>query len=119
MLGLVQGGNIDGLPFITPTREGINPFYDDDDDDEFEPPYKIGDHVRVEIHSITEDAFFFLQEMDVQLNNGGLFAVPVSNVRTNIQNINPNSSIQAVGYFGTTAVSSLQGFIEGDKGVIR
>ena len=105
--GFSSGGNIDGLIFITPIRERINPFYPDPKDkNKTLPPYAIDDSIYVEIYSITEDAFNFFLEVQTTLNNGGLFATPLTNVRTNIKNTNPASSKKAVGYFGASAVSS-------------
>lgn len=100
--GFSQGGNVDGLIFITPIREAINPFTEGPDDD---PPYEIGDRIDVEIYSITNEAFFFFESLQIQLNNAGLFAEPSANVPSNIQNSNPNSTKKAVGYFGTGAAS--------------
>lgn len=102
--GFSEGGNIDGLIFITPIREGINPEETDENDNAL-PPYDLGDEIKVEIHSITQEAFFFFGELINQLNNGGLFAVPSANVSTNIINTNPNGS-RAVGFFNTAAVST-------------
>lgn len=99
--GFSQGGNIDGITFIVPIREAINPIVGGDDP----PPYKVGDKIDVEIYSITNEAFFFFESLQIQLNNAGLFAEPSANVPTNVRNINPNSDVKAVGYFGTGAVS--------------
>lgn len=118
--GFSKGGNIDGLTFITPIREGINPLYQNKDDkNKLDPPYAVGDTIRVEIYSITEDAFDFLSEVQTQLNNSGLFAVPISNVSTNLINKNPNSKVKAVGFFGASAVSMKQGMIGENKGSIK
>lgn len=118
--GFSKGGNIDGLTFITPIREGINPFYEKENDNNvFDPPYLDGDSIRVQIYSITEDAFTFLEEVQTQLNNSGLFAEPTNNVSTNVRNLNPNSTVKAVGFFGASAVSEKSGVIAGDKGIIQ
>lgn len=65
---------------------------------------KTGDKVRFEVLSITEDQYNFFTEMIQQTTNGGLFANPPANVRTNVRNTNPNGR-KAVGYFGGSAVS--------------
>jgi len=105
--GFSAGGNIDGIFFIQPIRDGINPF-EIDENDEFIPPYDPGDSVFVEIHSITYDAFVFLTEVRIQTDRQGgfaeLFAVPLANVPTNIINNDPNGP-QALGYFCVSAVS--------------
>jgi hypothetical protein len=73
-----------------------------------EKPFKSGDRVRVETLSITEDAYYFFSEAISQMFNGGLFARPVANIRTNVRNVNPASPRKAVGYFGASAVSSAE-----------
>lgn len=105
------GGNTDGLVFITPIREGINPYYEDENEEAL-PPYELGDKIKVELHAIPEEAFYFLQDVRTQVNNGGLFAVPSTNVRTNIVNTNTASETTAVGYFATSAVSVAEQVIE-------
>ncbi len=70
-------------------------------------PYKLGDTVRVSVVSITEDARLFFQEMQVQINNGGLFAQPPANVRSNARNLNPNSNKRVTGYFLVRGKSTL------------
>ncbi|HEY5692070.1 MAG TPA: DUF4249 domain-containing protein [Cyclobacteriaceae bacterium] len=107
--GFSAGGNFDGVTFITPIRQGINPF-DQDENDEIIPPYLPGDSVYVEIHSITLEAFNFMNEVAVQTDRPGgfseLFASPISNVSTNIFNAS-NSSKKALGFFNVSAVSGL------------
>ena len=78
----------DGLPFIPPVRINMN-----------EVRYQPEDTVTIQNYSITEDAFFFLRELEEQVNNGGLFSRPIANVRTNVLNTNPQGK-KAVGYFG-------------------
>ncbi len=58
-----------------------------------------GDRVRVAVEVLTADNYYFLNELSIQLNNGGLFAPPPANVRTNVRNLDANSPHQAVGYF--------------------
>lgn len=100
------GSTSDGIPFITPIREGINP-ESDPDLDPVPPPYDIGDSIYVELHSIPKEAFFYLVELSAQLQNGGLFAVPTTNVPTNIINTNINSTKHPLGFFGASAVKSI------------
>jgi hypothetical protein len=69
-------------------------------------PFKVGDRVKIETCSITEDNYHFYNEMFIQINNGGLFANPPANVRTNVINRNPGSAKKAVGYFGGMGVRS-------------
>ena len=111
--GFSAGGNIDGQVFIQPIQELINPFDPDETDDELtKPPYSIGDTVYVEIHSISESAFYFLNEVKIQtVRSGGfgaLFAPPFSNVSTNLMNEDVNSAIHPVGFFNVSSISSLE-----------
>lgn len=85
----------DGLMFIGPIRRSINP----------DSLYALKDIVKVEIHSLTADAFLFWQQVRTQVTNGGLFATPPANVPTNIINTNPTGR-PATGFFITSAVSS-------------
>lgn len=68
-------------------------------------PYIKGDTAFVRICTVTEDAYYFYTELQVQLNNGGLFAQPPANVRTNIVNITPGSEMKTTGYFLVRAKS--------------
>ncbi|WP_254448694.1 DUF4249 domain-containing protein [Spirosoma rhododendri] len=56
----------DGLQFIQPIRQSANP----------DSLYRMNDSVRVEVSSITAEAFDFLGQLRTQLTNGGLFATP-------------------------------------------
>ena len=111
--GFSAGGNIDGQVFIQPIQELINPFDTDEAGEALiEPPYSIGDTIYVEIHSISESAFYFLNEVKIQtVRSGGfgaLFAPPFSNVSTNLMNEDVNSAIHPVGFFNVSAISSLE-----------
>jgi len=111
--GFSAGGNIDGQVFIQPIQELINPFDTDEAGEALiEPPYSIGDTIYVEIHSISESAFYFLNEVKIQtVRSGGfgaLFAPPFSNVSTNLINEDVNSAIHPVGFFNVSAISSLE-----------
>jgi hypothetical protein len=106
--GFSEDGNADGLIFIQPIRDGINPF-DLDEDDMLIPPYELGDSVFVEINSITTEAFFFLEQAQIQTDRPGgfgeLFATPLANVESNISSSDPNENV--VGFFCTSDVNSL------------
>ena len=111
--GFSVGGNIDGQVFIQPIQELINPFdTDETGDGVILPPYLIGDTIYVEIHSISESAFYFLNEVKIQtVRSGGfgaLFAPPFSNVSTNLMNEDVSSAIHPVGFFNVSAISSLE-----------
>lgn len=88
----------DGIPFIVPIRYlALNDFLN---------PYKSGDRIRVEIHSITPETLYFFTEVQQQLQNAGLFATIPANVKTNIFNLNASSKVKANGFFCMSAVHS-------------
>ncbi|HEX8548168.1 MAG TPA: DUF4249 domain-containing protein [Cytophagaceae bacterium] len=100
-----KGGSTDGTRFIFPIRESLNPSSTTNEDN---PPFELNDKVRVEITSLTEDHFEFYRSLRDELNNGGLFATPPANLKTNIKNVNRSSEKQAVGWFGGSAISSME-----------
>lgn len=108
--GFSAGGNFDGVTFITPKRRGINSFETDDNTGKALSPYEPGDSVHVEIHSITLQAFNFMNEVIIQTDRPGgfseLFATPLSNVSTNIVNVTDKNK-QVLGFFNTAAVSQI------------
>ncbi|HLF64781.1 MAG TPA: DUF4249 domain-containing protein [Saprospiraceae bacterium] len=107
------GGEVDGVTFITPIRELINRFPDPDTEDDFEtPPYKPGDEVHVEIHSITNAAFFFLQTARDQMNNGEntIFSIPIANTKSNV--IRESDGKAVLGFFSVSAVSERTRIVE-------
>ncbi len=99
--GFDAGTGIDGLIFIPPVREFVNRL----DEDLLSIPYEVGDTVRVEIHSISNQAFNFLEIARDQINNGdnGIFSIPLANARTNI---NSDDGSQVLGFFNVAAVES-------------
>lgn len=104
-----NSGNFTGVAFIYPIRTAINPF-DENDDGTLKSPYVVGDSVYVEIQSVTEAGFNFLNEVRTQTDRPGgfseLFATSLSNVPTNIVNVNANGS-KVLGFFNVGAVSGL------------
>ncbi|MEN7546939.1 DUF4249 domain-containing protein [Rapidithrix thailandica] len=105
--GFNKGSKVDNLVFLEPIREGINPFPDEQEEDDEVPPYAIGDSIYVEIFSLTEETFDFMVFIREQMQNGGFFATPPANSPTNIVNLDDKSTVQALGFFNTSAVSSL------------
>jgi hypothetical protein len=69
-------------------------------------PFKKGDSVTVRVVSITKDALYFYNELQVQINNGGLFSQPPANVRTNFVNVSPGSKKRTSGYLFLRNVTS-------------
>ena len=104
-----EGAVIDGIPFIPPIRRGITRF-ETDDDGGFISPFNVGDSLYVEIHSVTYEAFDFLNKTSIQINRPGgfgeLFAVSLSNVPTTLQVVNDNT-FPVVGFFNISAVHGM------------
>jgi len=105
------GAIVDGIPFIQPIRDGINPF-DQDADKNFLSPYSPNDSVYVEVHSVNYDAYVFLYEVSVQTDRPGgfaeLFAQPLANVPSNIRVADDSpSSTKVIGFFNVSSVASL------------
>lgn len=85
----------DGLIFIQPIRQSltIGELFEDKD------------LVGVELLSINEAAFNFLSRVRTEASNGGLFAVPFSNLPTNVKS---KSGKKALGFFGASAVNRME-----------
>ena len=95
------GAEVDGLVFIQPVQELNNPV-----DENFAPiPWEVDEEIRVEIHSISNEAFFFLEVLRDELlnSNNGIFATPAANTPTNI--ISSDGSA-VIGFFNVASVSS-------------
>jgi hypothetical protein len=105
--GFDAGTGIDGLIFIPPIREQINPV----DEDGIPTSYDIGDKIRVEVHSISNSAFNFMEIVRDQINNGsnGIFSFPLANARTNLA---ANNGSAVLGFFNVAAVRSLETTVE-------
>lgn len=89
-------GDVDGLIFILPLRQSIT-----------DSLFLDGETAGVELHSITNETFEFLKKVREQSANGGLLAIPMTNVRSNVTNQNPTGQ-KAVGYFGASAISRME-----------
>jgi hypothetical protein len=98
------GAPSDGLIFILPLRESITT----------DSLYSAGAEIGVELHSITYEAFEFLKQVSEQAANGGLFATPIANVRSNVVNADPNGP-KALGFFSASAVSRKETVIDPEK----
>ncbi|WP_221389793.1 DUF4249 domain-containing protein [Dyadobacter sp. NIV53] len=98
------GAPSDGLIFIQPIRQSITT----------DSLYSAGAAVGAELHSITNEAFEYLKQIQTQAANGGLFAVPIQNVKSNVVNANPAGE-KALGYFGASAVSRKETIIDPEK----
>ncbi|MDQ6478730.1 DUF4249 domain-containing protein [Dyadobacter sp. LHD-138] len=98
------GAPSDGLIFIQPLRRSIT----------YDSLYQAGNRVGVELHSITNEAFYFLQQVVEQSGNGGIFATPIANIKSNVTNADPKGR-KALGYFGASAVSKMETVIDPKK----
>lgn len=98
-MGNNSNGQDSGL-FIYPIRfSNLN---------EFLRPYRDGEKVRVEIHSISRFAYFWFQLVINQSNNGGLFATPPVNIQSNLFMLNKSSKRGVAGFFNIAAVSGIE-----------
>ena len=95
------GTGIDGTYFIPPLRLGINAL----DDDGFFIPYKPGYQIHVEVHSINEVAFQFLNIAVEQILNEGIFASPLANAPSNI--VDAETGDRVLGVFNVAEVASI------------
>lgn len=66
-----------------------------------------GDLIKAEVWSLTEQAYFFWHDIQDQLHNAQVFAVPLTNVRSNVKKITASSK-DVTGYFGASIVKSAQ-----------
>ncbi len=98
------GAPSDGLIFILPLRQAITT----------DSLYSAGASVGAELHSITNEAFDYLKQIGEQAANGGLFAVPIQNIKSNVVNTTPGGP-GALGYFGASAVSRRETVIDPAK----
>lgn len=95
--GFSPGSQSDGLLFIQPIRQSIN-----------DGLYQEGDRIRVDLHAIPNETWFFLSLVRQESGNGGLFAVPSSNIPTNLVNLNSQSKEKALGFFSMSTVSRFE-----------
>lgn len=101
--GFSPGGEVDNLVFIQPIQELNNPV-----DENFAPiPYLPGDSIRVELHSISNSAFFFMEVLRDQLLNSsnGIFAEPLANTNGNISS---SDGTEVLGFFNVSSVSIIE-----------
>jgi hypothetical protein len=110
--GFDGGSQIDGIIFIPPIRESVNPVLDSIDVANEVSPYAAGDKIRVEIHSISFEAFRFMQSVRDQILNASntIFASPISNSPGNI--ISSRAETKVLGVFCVSAVESKERIIE-------
>ena len=98
--GFSSNTDVDNLVFIQPIQELNNPV-----DENFAPiPYVPGDSIRVELHSITNEAFTYMEIVRDQLLNSsnGIFAEPLANTNGNVTSSDGN---EVLGFFNVSSVS--------------
>jgi hypothetical protein len=89
-------GKGDGDLFIVPIRDNFT-----------SRPFISGESARIEILSITPELYYYLNLISTQLNNTGLFAVPPSNIPSNIICINDQKK-KVLGFFSMVGKVSTQ-----------
>lgn len=85
----------DSAVFIVPISEAIT---------DWDKPFQLNETVIVRLASLTKNSHTFLTHVESQLQNGGLFAKILENVRSNLKNTNETSNVKVLGWFGTSAV---------------
>lgn len=90
------GPGSDNVAFIPPVVFFLSP-----------ERFNLGEKIRIECWSIGLPAYYFLTLAQIQMTNEGLFATPPTNVPTNITNVNKDSKVKAVGWFGAASVSRI------------
>ena len=95
------GTGADGITFISPIRFSINKL----DENGSPTPLEAGDNVKVEVWSISQQAYLFLNIASEQIANGdaGIFALPVANSPGNVFNVDTEERVQ--GFFNVAAVA--------------
>ena len=109
--GFDQGAQSDGLIFIPPIRELVNPVPDSTEVEDDISPWTTGDVCRVEIHSLSNSTFAFMELVRDQLLNGrnGIFAEPLANSPSNII---ASDGSNVLGAFNVAQVTSLELLVE-------
>jgi hypothetical protein len=102
--GFSPGSKSDGILFILPIRFSIT-----------QGLFQDKDKLKVELFSIPIEAYFYLLQLRQESTNGGIFATPLSNIPTNIINLNSNSNKKALGAFFISKVSRYETVIDKEK----
>lgn len=102
--GFSPGSKTDGLLFILPIRTSVG-----------RELYSDKDTLKVDVYSITQEQFFYLQFVQQVSQAGSLFSTPLANIPTNVVNRNLKSTKKAIGFFGISAVSSMETIIDKNK----
>ncbi|AEV99264.1 hypothetical protein A4D02_32200 [Niastella koreensis] len=84
----------DGFTFIPPFRDGVT---------SGDKPYDKGDVVKVLFRSLSKPSYQFMEQVQTQLTNDGLFGKVLTNVPANVFNLQSTSKTKIYGWFGTVA----------------
>jgi hypothetical protein len=87
-------GLSDGFTFIPPFRDGVT---------SGDKPYEKGDVVKVLFRSMSKPSYEFMEQVQAQLTNDGLFGKVLTNVPANVFNLQSTSKTKIYGWFGTVA----------------
>jgi hypothetical protein len=87
-------GIADGFVFIPPFRDGVTAG---------DKPYDKGDVVKVLFRSLSKPSYEFMEQVQTQLTNDGLFGKILTNVPANVFNLQSTSKTKIYGWFGTVA----------------
>ncbi len=100
------GSEVDNLVFIQPIQELNNPV----DDMRAPIPWLPGEVIRVELHAITNEAFFFLEILRDQLLNSdnSIFTEPLANTNGNVIG---SDGKEVLGFFNVSSASVLEATI--------
>lgn len=90
------GAEADGFQFIVPIRAAIT---------NSEDPFQPGDVSTVELLSMNEDAYNFIEQAIFEANNGGLFSTPPANIKSNLKDAAGNSQNEVLGVFSLSSIS--------------
>ena len=103
-LNICQDGSFgdqpeDGNEFIPPVAYDVN---------DFDSLWQVGEVCRVELLSINQEVYEFLQEVMEQTANEGITATPSYNLRTNITHVSGSDENGALGIFSVSKMSSYE-----------
>jgi hypothetical protein len=87
-------GLADGFVFIPPFRDGVTAG---------DKPYEKGDVVKVLFRSMSKPSYEFMEQVQAQLTNDGLFGKVLTNVPANVFNLQSTGKTKIYGWFGTVA----------------
>lgn len=91
--------DFDGMQFIPPLRFGVNTFQ-----------WKEGDTAKIEYMPISIAANQFLLAISDQYSDAAfaLFARPISNLNSNIMNVDTSSTVEALGFFNIGETKTIE-----------